>query len=85
MTEFVVMRMILAVLMLAAGVAATVLVLFQRSNSNGVSALSGSSDEQSDSFYGKNKGKRREAKIKMWTYICALVLAITSIMFFILS
>lgn len=71
--------------MLVSGVAAIVLVLLQESNSDGTSALSGGSASDSDSFYGKNKGKRIEAKLKTWTFVSAIALAVFSIVFFILG
>lgn len=68
-------------LMAVAAIAAIVLVLLQPSNSEGISALGGSSE----TFYGKNKGQSTEAKLKMWTYICLGVLAVLAIVFFILQ
>ena len=84
MTPTIIARIILAILMLASGVAAIVLVLLQNSNSDGTSAFSGGSN-QSDTFYAKNKSKRKESLLKIWTYACAIVLALCSIVFFILT
>ncbi|MDE7158342.1 MAG: preprotein translocase subunit SecG [Clostridiales bacterium] len=64
-----------------AALAAIVLVLLQPGNSQGIDALGGSSE----TFYGKNKGKSTEAKLKMWTYICLGVLAVLAVVFFILQ
>ena len=69
------------ILMLVAAVAAIVLVLMQPSNSTGIDALGGSSE----TFFGKNKGKSIEAKMKKWTYICLLILLIFSVCFYILQ
>ena len=71
----------LIVLMGVAALAAIVLVLLQPGNSQGIDALGGSSE----TFYGKNKGKSTEAKLKMWTYICLGVLAVLAVVFFILQ
>ncbi len=68
-------------LMFVAALAAIILVMLQPGNSNGIDALGGSSE----TFYGKNKGKSTEAKLKMWTYICLGVLAVLAIVFFILQ
>ncbi len=68
-------------LMFVAAVAAIILVMLTPGNSNGIDALSGSSE----TFYGKNKGKSTEAKLKMWTYICLGVLAVFAIVFFVLQ
>ena len=68
-------------LMFVAAVAAIVLVMLTPGNSNGIDALGGSSE----TFYGKNKGKSTEAKLKLWTYICLGVLAVLAVIFFILQ
>ena len=69
------------VLMGVAALAAIILVLLQPGNSQGIDALGGSSE----TFYGKNKGKSTEAKLKMWTFICLGVLAVLAVVFFILQ
>ena len=71
----------LIVVMAIAALAAIVLVLLQPSNSSGIDALGGSSE----TFFGKNKGKSIEAKMKKWTWICLAVLAGLSIVFYILQ
>ncbi len=68
-------------LMFVAAVAAIILVMLTPGNSNGIDALGGTSE----TFYGKNKGKSTEAKLKLWTYICLGVLAVLAIIFFILQ
>ncbi len=77
--------MTLSVLMIAlmclAAIAAIVLVLLQPGNSTGIDALGGSSE----TFFGKNKGKSIEAKMKKWTIACLVVLVIFSIAFYILQ
>ncbi len=67
--------------MAVAAIAAIVLVLLQPGNSQGIDALGGSSE----TFYGKNKGKSIEAKLKLWTIICLAVLTVLSVVFFILQ
>ena len=71
----------LVILMAVAALFAIVFILMQPSNSTGVSALGGSSE----TFFGKNKGKSIEAKMKKWTIICLIVLAVLSIAFFVLQ
>ena len=61
--------------------AAIVLVLLQPGNSTGIDALGGSSE----TFFGKNKGKSIEARMKKWTIICLVILVIFSICFYILQ
>ena len=74
------LSIILVVLMTLASLAAIVLILLQPSNSTGIDALGGSSE----TFFGKNKGKSIEAKMKKWTWICLAVLLVISVIFCIL-
>ncbi|MBQ8406571.1 MAG: preprotein translocase subunit SecG [Clostridia bacterium] len=69
------------ILMAVSALTAVVLVLLQPGNSRGIDALGGSSE----TFFGKNKGKSIEARMKKWTWICLLVLVIFSIAFYILQ
>ncbi len=69
------------VLMALAAITAIVLVLLQPSNSSGIDALGGSSE----TFFGKNKGKSIEAKMKKWTWICLAVLVVFSIAFYVIN
>ena len=71
----------LIVLMAIAALATIVLVLMQPSNSSGIDALGGSSE----TFFGKNKGKSIEAKMKKWTWICLAILIVLSIVFYVLQ
>ena len=68
-------------LMFLSAAAAIVLVLLQPGNSTGFDALGGSSE----TFFGKNKGKSIEARMKKWTIICLVILVIFSICFYILQ
>ena len=67
--------------MLICAVAAIIIVLFQPGNSTGIDALGGSSE----TFFGKNKGRSMESKMKKWTIICLVVLAVLAIVFFVLQ
>ena len=69
------------ILMCVTALAAIILVLMQPANSNGIDALGGSSE----TFFGKNKGKSIEAKMKKWTWICLAILVVFSIAFYILQ
>lgn len=69
------------ILMAVAALVAVVLVLLQPSNSSGIDALGGSSE----TFFGKNKGKSIEAKMKKWTWICLAVLVVFAIAFYVLQ
>ncbi|MBP3423078.1 MAG: preprotein translocase subunit SecG [Clostridia bacterium] len=69
------------ILMCVTAVAAIILVLLQPANSSGIDALGGSSE----TFFGKNKGKSLEAKMKKWTWICLAILVVLSIIFYVLQ
>lgn len=58
-----------------------VVVMIQPGNSNGISALSGSSD----TFYGKNKSKTVESKLKRLTVICLIVMIVLMIAFYLIQ
>ncbi|MBO5525268.1 MAG: preprotein translocase subunit SecG [Clostridia bacterium] len=79
-TVYQIICIVLVFLMLVAAVAAIILVLMQPSNSDGIQAIQGSSE----TFFGKNKGKSIEEKLKKWTIVCLVVLAVLSVIFFIL-
>ena len=57
-----------------------VLVLIQHGNSQGIDGLNGSSE----TFFGKNKGKSAEGKLKQITYIALGILAVLAVLFFVL-
>ncbi len=67
------------ILMAVAALAAIILILFQQGNSTGIDALGGSSE----TFFGKNKGKSLESKMKKWTIIALVVLLVLSVLYFV--
>ncbi len=71
---------VLIILMAITAIAAIILVLLQPANSSGIDALGGSSE----TFFGKNKGKSIEAKMKKWTWICLALLTVLSVAFYII-
>lgn len=78
-------KIALAVLALACAVFIIVVVLLQKGNSDGTEAMLGNSkSDDSETYYGKNAGSRREAKLKVWTYVCAGILAVCCIVFIVL-
>lgn len=87
MAEFILaLRITLITLMAAAAIYIIIIVLKQQGNSDGTAAFGGgSSQSESESFYGKNKSKRVESKQKLYTIISGAVLAVSSIVFFILD
>ena len=66
-------------LMALSALVSIVCVLMQPSNSSGIDALGGSSE----TFFGKNKGKSIEEKMKKWTWISPIALAIFAVMFYV--
>lgn len=59
----------------------TVVVMIQSGNSNGISALSGSSD----TFYGKNKSKTVESKLRRLTVVCIAIMTVLLIAYYIIE
>ena len=80
-TVYQIVSLVLLALMIFAAIVAIVIVLFQPGNSTGIDALGGSSE----TFFGKNKGRSMESKMKKWTTISLIVLTVLAILFFILQ
>ncbi len=72
---------VLMVGILLSAVIAIILVLMQQSKGDGIDALNGSSD----TFYGQNKGQSIESKLKKWTVISIVCMAVLSIVFYVLQ
>ncbi len=67
-----VLKIILTVLLAIDSVVLIVMVLLQESKSDGLSALSGSSD----TFWGKNKGRSMEGTLVWITRIAAILFVV---------
>ena len=83
-TEFLVYRILTIiglVLVFLTALITIIIVLFQKSNSDGIQGITASSE----TFFGKNKGQSIEAKLKKWTWICLGVLAFLSIAIYIVG
>lgn len=74
-------RFIVVVLLFVAALVAIVVVLFQQSNSDGIQGITGSSE----TFFGKNKGQSLESKLKKWTWISLIVIAVLSLIVFVME
>lgn len=70
----------LAVLFLVA-LFTVIIVLFQKSNSDGIQGITASSE----TFFGKHKGKSIESRLKKWTWVCLGVLTVLAISLFIVQ
>ena len=74
-----ILAIVAVIVMALSALASIVLILLQQGNSTGINALGGSSE----TFFGKNKGKSLESKMKKWTIICLVVLLIFSVIYFV--
>ncbi|MCD8205060.1 MAG: preprotein translocase subunit SecG [Clostridia bacterium] len=72
---------VVIILMFLAALAAVVLIMFQQSNSEGIQGITATSE----TFFGKNKGRSVESRLKRWTWICLIVLAVLSLALYILQ
>ncbi len=80
-TAYFIVAGVLIALMFVAAIAAIILVLMLPGNSQGIDALGGSSE----TFFGKNKGQSTESKLKKWTVICFVLIAVLAILFYVVS
>ena len=76
-----VLSIICLVLSVIACIFVIIVVIMQPSNSNGIGAISG----HSETFYGKNKSKTLESKMRKLTIIAIAVVAVCMIAFYIVS
>jgi preprotein translocase subunit SecG len=76
-----ILSIVFLVIVFVAALVAIVMVLLQQSNSEGIQGITGSSE----TFFGKNKGKSTESKLKKWTWICLTVLAVLAIVTFVFA
>ena len=72
---YLISSVVLYICLFVASVVAIVLVLFQQSNSDGIQGITGSSE----TFFGKNKGRSIESRMKKWTWICLAVMTVLAI------
>ncbi|MBE5756426.1 MAG: preprotein translocase subunit SecG [Clostridiales bacterium] len=75
-----IIKIVLLVVMAICALFIIFVVLIQPGNSSGISALGGTSE----TFFEKNKGKTFESKMKKLTTVCYIILAVLSIVFYIL-
>lgn len=60
---------------------AIILILFQKSNSEGIQGITASSE----TFYGKNKGRSIESKLKKWSWIVLGVIGVLAVVAYIVQ
>ena len=78
----VVISNVLIILMTVISIAIIVVVMMQEGETGGVSAISGNN---SDTFYGKNKGQSKEQILKRITLILGAVMLVLSVVFFLVK
>ncbi|MBP5242929.1 MAG: preprotein translocase subunit SecG [Clostridia bacterium] len=71
----------ITIIILLLSIVSIVFVLMQPSNSDGINSITGSSE----TFFGKNKGKSIESRLKKWTTISLIIIGVLSIVYFILQ
>lgn len=69
------------IILFIAALVTIIIVLFQKSNSDGIQGITASSE----TFFGKNRGQSIESKLKKWTWICLGVIAFLSITIYIVN
>ena len=68
-------------LLFIAAIVAILVVLFQKSNSDGIQGITATSE----TFFGKNKGRSIESKLKKWSWITLGVLGVLSVVIYIIQ
>lgn len=78
-----IVKIVLAALMLICSAFIIGVVMKQSGNSDGLEAMTGSRNDE-DSL-NESSAQRKERRLKIWTFVCAGLLAVCSIVFVILS
>lgn len=79
--SFPIIKIVLVCILTILAIAMIIFVLLQKSNTNGISAISG----QTDTFYNKNKGATLQGKVKVLTIIDAVCILVVCITYLILN
>lgn len=79
--SFPIIKFILLILIVLAAIALIVIVLLQESEDGGNNAITGIKE----SYYTQNKGANKEGRLKKATIILSIFIAVTVIIFFILT
>lgn len=80
-TLYMVLSVACLILIFLTALVAILLVLFQKSNSDGIQGITASSE----TFFGKNRGQSIESKLKKLTWICMIVLGVLSIVVYVVN
>ena len=79
--SFPIIKIVLVSVLALLSIAMIIFILMQKSNTNGVSAVTG----QTNTFYNRNKGATLQGKVKVLTIICAVCIMIVVIAYLIIS
>jgi len=79
--SFPIIKIVIMSLLALLSIAMIVLVVMQKSNTNGAGAITG----QTDTFYNRNKGATLQGKIKVLTIITAVLIMVLCLTFLIMS
>ncbi len=79
--SFPIIKFILLILIVLSAISLIVVVLMQESNESGTNTITGIKD----TYYAQNKGMNREGRLKKLTIILSVVIAVSVIVFFILT
>ncbi len=80
-SSFPVIEIVIMCLLAVCAIVMIVLVCMQKSNTNGISAISG----QADTFYNRNKRSTLQGKIKTLTIIDAVLIMVLCIIYVIMN
>ena len=80
-TIYITFTLIFMALLFIAAIVAIIVVMFQKSNSDGIQGITATSE----TFFGKNKGRSIESKLKKWTWITLIVLGVLSVVIYIVQ
>lgn len=80
-TIYITFTLIFMALLFIAAIVAIMVVMFQKSNSDGIQGITATSE----TFFGKNKGRSIESKLKKWTWITLIVLGVLSVVIYIVQ
>jgi preprotein translocase subunit SecG len=80
-TLYMVLSIACLVVIFISALVAILLVLFQKSNSDGIQGITASSE----TFFGKHKGKSIDEQLKKWSWICLAVISVLAIAMYIIN
>ena len=80
-TIYITFTLIFMALLFIAAIVAIIVVMFQKSNSDGIQGITATSE----TFFGKNKGRSIESKLKKWTWITLIERGVLSVVIYIVQ